>query len=1134
MPKNLDVFKNRRQYNKWVADETLEDYALRFTAKKARRWSTARIANTALGTVSFLVLETLGGSITLHYGFTNAVAAILVVCAILFISGIPISYYAAKYGVDIDLLTRGAGFGYIGSTISSLIYASFTFIFFALEAVLMSRALEILFGIPLYIAYIISALVVIPLVTHGISLIGRFQYWSQPLWLILQFISLFFLLRYNFDAFNDWTHYPGQAATADSTGNSFNLLLFGASTAVLFALMAQIGEQVDFLRFLPEPTPKTKKWWWSAVIFAGPGWAIVGALKLLLGSFLAFLLIREGFSYTDAIDPTHMYTKAFSYITQSPDSALIIAGIFVIISQLKINVANAYAGSLAWSNFFSRITHYHPGRVVWVYFNVAIALLLMEIGLYAALESILHTYSALVLAWFGSIVADLVINKPLKLAPPGIEYKRATLYDINPVGVGSMLIASSVGIASSFGLFGELAKALSAFIAFLLPFLTAPLIAYLSKGRYYFIQKNIDAANINSQAADSEQQTCILCQNDFDHEDMSSCPAYDAPICSLCCALDSRCEDQCRPEGTLQHQFHSVVGKYIPIQVEEKLPKPFMAFLSINAGIYLAIAAIFALVIYKATNINHASDFKQLLLDSYLESFLLLSIVIGIITWLYVLSRHNHKMVLKESRQQMHLLKSEIHAHTKTAEQLKQAKTNADDANTKKSRYVTALSHELRTPLNAVLGYAQLLENDEKIDHHYKDYISTIRRSGDQLEALVESLLEISKIEAGKIELHKTDINLLTFLDNLQSPFEAQAKKKGIHFKYEVDENLPAFIHIDAQKLRQILNNLLSNAIKFTDKGEVSLVVSYKFQIASFTISDTGPGMSVDDQDAIFDPFHRASNTANAPGLGLGLTISRLLSEMMGGAIEVESHSKQGSSFTLKLMLSNSKNHIDNANELYANRRGKIKAYKGVTKHIIIVDDDSSHRQLIQHALKPLGFDLIKTSSAEECLDIVDACRVDLFLLDISLPDMSGWQLLQTLRNKGFTQPVIMVSANAYALQPQDSKSKKPHMQHNDFMTKPVHLNELIERIGKQLHLEWIYKELKEVEPQNHDRLQLSDTQKTALLQALEIGNLTAFLTQLDIVEQDTGKHAALEALRTAAKQFQYTEAISLLNSLDA
>lgn len=179
------IFRVRRNYNKWVANQTLEDFALRFTGKAARRWSAGRVANTALGAISFLALEAIGGAITLNYGFTNAVAAIAVVSAVIFLLGLPVSYYAARYGVDIDLLTRGAGFGYLGSTLTSLIYASFTFIFFALEAAIMAMALEVLFGLPLTLGYVVSSLVAIPLVTHGITYISRFQLWTQPVWVVL-------------------------------------------------------------------------------------------------------------------------------------------------------------------------------------------------------------------------------------------------------------------------------------------------------------------------------------------------------------------------------------------------------------------------------------------------------------------------------------------------------------------------------------------------------------------------------------------------------------------------------------------------------------------------------------------------------------------------------------------------------------------------------------------------------------------------------------------------------------------------------------------------------------------------------------------------------------------------------------
>lgn len=225
------IFRPRRNYNRWVANQTLEDYALRFTAKGARRWSALRVSNTALGAISFLALEAIGGSLIIHYGFYNALIAIVVVSGIIFLTGLPISYYAARYGVDIDLLSRGAGFGYIGSTITSLIYASFTFIFFALEAAILASALELLFAIPTSIGYLLSSLIVIPLATHGITFISRFQLWTQPLWLSLQLLPFAFILYHDSTAVSDWTQYQG----ADpNQGKHFNLVYFGAASAVLF------------------------------------------------------------------------------------------------------------------------------------------------------------------------------------------------------------------------------------------------------------------------------------------------------------------------------------------------------------------------------------------------------------------------------------------------------------------------------------------------------------------------------------------------------------------------------------------------------------------------------------------------------------------------------------------------------------------------------------------------------------------------------------------------------------------------------------------------------------------------------------------------------------------------------------
>src|SRR5450755_2181948 len=202
------IVRERRQYNQWVATQTLEDYALRYTAASARK-SSFRVGNTALGPVAFLACEAIGGTITIAYGFPNAVWAIVAFMALMFLIGLPIAYYAARYGVDIDLLTRGAGFGYLGSTITSLIYASFTFLLFAIEASILSVALQMLFGIPLAIAHVISSLVVIPIAVYGISMISRMQLATQPIWLALQFLPIIYILFKNPADVAAWKAFAG-------------------------------------------------------------------------------------------------------------------------------------------------------------------------------------------------------------------------------------------------------------------------------------------------------------------------------------------------------------------------------------------------------------------------------------------------------------------------------------------------------------------------------------------------------------------------------------------------------------------------------------------------------------------------------------------------------------------------------------------------------------------------------------------------------------------------------------------------------------------------------------------------------------------------------------------------------------
>lgn len=1083
MQSNQKILPKRRIYNKLVANEMMEDFALRFTARRARQWSLSRIAITALGTVSFLVLEAIGGAITLNYGFTNSAWAILAVMLVIFLTGLPISYYAAKYGVDIDLLSRGAGFGYIGSTIASLIYASFTFIFFALEAAIMSMALQILLGIPLSIGYIISAIVVIPLVTHGIAYISRFQVWTQPLWIILQCLPLYFVFSHEDSQLQGWFSFNG---IAGEQAGSFDILLFGAASAVLLALVAQIGEQVDFLRFLPEK-PKKNAWrWWCALIAAGPGWILFGALKLLLGSFLAYLALQQGIAIEVAGDPAHMYQLAFGYVFNNLDVVILVSCSFVIISQLKINVANAYAGSLAWSNFFSRVTHSHPGRVVWMVFNVAIALLLMELGIYQTIESMLSVYSVLVLAWLNTVVADLVINKPLGISPKHIEFKRSHLYDINPVGIGSMLIASIAGFTAHFGWYGETIKALASFIACGLPFITVPLIGWLTKGKFYLIDKN--------RAEITQVTKCHICENHFDQEDMTFCPAYGKAICSLCCSLDVRCGDQCRTEATLSKQSYNLFKKFFNETLLRKLSTPLMHFIAVTFGLSCIGAGIIFLIYVQLPMENN--EIKAVFAITLIKIFFVLVIIIGIISWLFILARSSNVLAMRELRSQTKALANEFAAHEKTSLALQAAKDIAESANNAKSRYLAGLSHELRTPLNVLLGYAQLLNQDQALPAKQRETLAIVKRNGEHLADLIEGLLEISKIEAGRVTLQRDEFNLKAILQQLVDMFQMQANQKGIKFHYITKGYIPDYVATDKQRFRQILINLISNAIKYTARGSITFTVSYRSQVAHFNITDTGVGISHENQTLIFKPFEqiRTPHSHAVGGTGLGLTISRSLAELMGGEITLSSTLGQGSTFVFRLMLLSINRKQSKPEYLKTQAIG----YNGKQQNILVIDDDENQRHLMRDLLSPLGFTFFSATDATAGFKVLEKSTIDLILLDVRMPRMDGWQMAKLLREKMYLMPIIMVSANA-----RDAEfNLQAEGYHNDYIAKPLNFETLLEKIGILLELNWQYKELKPTETLTENIEYSTKPLATAaayqsLIAMAEIGYLSGFKEKL-------------------------------------
>jgi signal transduction histidine kinase/CheY-like chemotaxis protein/purine-cytosine permease-like protein len=1111
------VVKIRRDYNSWVARETMEDYALRFTPQRFRKWSIFRVSNTAFGAASFLILEAVGATLLVQYGFLNAFWAILATGLIIFLAGLPISYYAARYGVDMDLLTRGAGFGYIGSTLTSLIYASFTFIFFALEAAVMAYALELALGIPPVWGYLACALLVVPLVTHGVSAISRLQVWTQPVWLVMLVVPFVYVMARDPGAFAGISHYAGEKGVE----GKFDLHLFGAALTVGVALITQMGEQADYLRFMPARTEANRRGWWLGVLAGGPGWVILGVLKMLGGALLAYLAITHMVPPDRAVDPNQMYLAAYEYVFPRYGWAVAATAFFVVLSQLKINVTNAYAGSLAWSNFFSRVTHSHPGRVVWVLFNTLIAFMLMEMNVFQALGDVLGLYSNIAIAWIMAVVADLVINKPLGLSPPGIEFKRAYLYDINPVGVGSMALASGLSISAHLGMFGPSAQAFSSVIAMGVAFVSAPLIAWATGGRYYIARSH--------PGESGGLKRCVICERDYEGPDMAHCPAYQGQICSLCCTLDARCGDLCKPHGSLASQWSGALRWVLPRRAWPYLDTGLGHFLLLMLIVVPLLASVFGLLYHQEVRAVSEMAVPTLLPDGtlrsgFLKAYMALLVIAGIVAWWLVLAHKSRQVAQEESNRQTHLLMLEIESHKQTDAALQQAKRAAEQANQAKSRYISAISHELRTPLNSILGYAQLMGEDSHVPPHRKQAVNVIRRGGEHLLSLIEGTLDIARIEAGKLTLNVKPMRFDDCVHEMAGMFELQAVAKGLNFRFVADGTLPDVVRADEARVRQILINLLGNAIKFTAQGEVTLRLRYAREMAHIDIGDTGPGLSPQELDRIFEPFARASSaSAAAPGAGLGLTIAKMLTDLMGGELRVNSTPGVGSVFRVRLFLPEL--HNPPPQELPAPARSR-RVYAGPRRKILVVDNEEADRELLVQLLAPLGFELRTAASGHDALDLLAAgLQPDAILMDLAMPGIDGWETIRRLRRlKHVDARIAIVSANAFDQGLENDAAIRPE----DYILKPVRHSQLLDWLERQLQLHWIDSAPPAaLPPPSQPWVLPSAAPVLALQQMAQLGYYRGIMNELDSIEAAQPECAAFaQGLRELARQFQF-EAIA-------
>ncbi len=403
-------------------------------------------------------------------------------------------------------------------------------------------------------------------------------------------------------------------------------------------------------------------------------------------------------------------------------------------------------------------------------------------------------------------------------------------------------------------------------------------------------------------------------------------------------------------------------------------------------------------------------------------------------------------------------LQQEIIVHKETAKDLKTAKEQAVNANQAKSEFLANMSHELRTPLNAILGFSELMSRDRNLSPEQVGNLETIGRSGEHLLSLINDVLELSKIEAGRIVLHQENFDLHRLLLGLEEMFRLRTRQKGLSLDVERGADVPQYIWADQSKLRQILINLLVNAVKFTTQGGIILRVNNdksKMHNLVFEVEDSGEGIATDELRRVFDPFFQGTSSRQSQqGTGLGISISNKFVRMMGGELTVSSKVGTGTVFHFDVKME----IVSAADAALLPVQRVIGLEEGQSDfRLLVVEDDGNSRNLLVTLLEQIGFQVKEAGNGQEAVEIWEKWQPHLIWMDIRMPVMDGYAATTQIKTSPGGEDTLIIALTAHAFE--EDRVKVLENGCNDFVRKPFRENEIFEMMQKHLGVRYLYED---------------------------------------------------------------------------